>query len=68
MNVAALGSTAIPGTKKPQAVVQYTIVFDRVEQQSRWYDFIKWLRSNSEIGGNTTAEKLLCYLEKNIDF
>jgi hypothetical protein len=68
MNVAALGSTAIPGTKKPQAVVQYTIVFDRVEQQSRWYDFIKWLRSNPEIGGNTTAEKLMCYLEKNIDF
>jgi len=68
MNVAALGSTAIPGVKKPQAVVQYTIVFDSVEQQSRWYDFIKWLRSDPEIDGSTTAERLLYYLEAHVDF
>lgn len=68
LNVATLGSTAIPGVKKPTAVVQYTIVFDSVEQQSRWYDFVKWLRSNSEIDGNTTAEKLLNYLEAHCDF
>lgn len=68
MNVATLGSTAIPGVKKPQAVVQYTIVFDSVEQQSRWYDFVKWLRSDPEIDGNTTAERLLNYLEAHVDF
>lgn len=68
MSVAALGSTSIPGVKKPQAVVQYTIVFDSVEQQGRWYDFIKWLRSDPEIDGNTTAERLLNYLEAHVDF
>ena len=68
MNVATLGSTAIPGTKKPTAVVQYTIVFDSVEQQSRWYDFVKWLRSTPEIDGNTTAERLLEYLEAHCEF
>lgn len=68
MNVAALGSTAIPNTKKPTAIVQYTIVFDSVEQQSRWYDFIKWLRSDAGSDGNTTAERLLNYLESRSDF
>lgn len=68
LNVAALGSTAIPGVKKPAAVVQYTIVFDSVEQQSRWYDFVKWLRSDPEIDGSTTAERLLNYLEAHCDF
>lgn len=66
--VAMLGSTAIPGIKKPMAVVQYTIVFDSVEQQSRWYDFIKWLRSAPEVDGNTTAERLLDYLEAHCEF
>ena len=59
MDVATLGSTA---------VVQYTIVFDSVEQQSRWYDFVKWLRSTPEIDGNTTAERLLEYLEAHCEF
>lgn len=68
MSVATLGSTAIPGTKKPAAVVQYTIVFDSVEQQSRWYDFVKWLRSEPSIDGSTTAERLLYYLEAHCDF
>lgn len=68
LNVAALGSTSIPGIKKPTAIVQYTIVFDSVEQQSRWYDFVKWLRSDAETDGNTTAERLLNYLEAHCDF
>lgn len=68
LDVAALGSTSIPSIKKPTAVVQYTIVFDSVEQQSRWYDFVKWLRSDAEIDGNTTAERLLNYLEAHCDF
>lgn len=68
LSVATLGSTAIPGSKKAAAVVQYTIVFDSVEQQSRWYDFVKWLRSDPAIDGNTTAERLLNYLEAHCDF
>ena len=67
-NVATLGSTSIPGMKNPSAVVQYTIVFDSVEQQSRWYDYVKWLRSTPEIDGNPTAERLLNYLESHCEF
>lgn len=59
------GSTTVSPSSAPQAVVQYTIVFDSVQQQSRWYDFIKWLRSGSEIKGDTTAEKLINFIDSH---
>jgi hypothetical protein len=47
----------------PKAVVQYTIVFDEPEQQRRWYDFIKWLRNESAYDGDTTAGKLISFID-----
>jgi hypothetical protein len=66
--LAAIGSTAITGAKKPGAIVQYTIVFDGVEQQSRWYAFIKWLRNDPSIDGNTTSERLINFLNAHCDY
>lgn len=62
-DAAVRGSTTVSPSSAPQAVVQYTIVFDSVQQQSRWYDFVKWLRNNSEIDGDTTAEKLVNFID-----
>ena len=62
--VAVTGSTlAAPGSA-PQAVVQYTIVFDNPQQQSRWYEFVRWLRNDPGIAGNTTAEKLVDFIDQ----
>jgi hypothetical protein len=51
-----------------KAVVQYSLVFDSPEQQRRWYDFLRWLRSDAGVAGETTAEKLVDFLEQHADF
>lgn len=61
------GSTSV-GAGGAKAVVQYTLVFDTSDQQRRWYDFLRWLRSDAEIAGETTAERLLDFLEARVDF
>jgi ParB-like chromosome segregation protein Spo0J len=60
--VAVSGSAvAIPGSA-PRAIVSVQVVFDSVEQQRRWYDFVRWLRSDSEVDGETTAERLINFI------
>lgn len=65
-DIATRGSTvAVPGSA-PQAAVQYTIVFDNADQQAQWYKFIKWLRSDPAIDGDTTAEKLINFIDPHM--
>jgi ParB-like chromosome segregation protein Spo0J len=65
-DIATRGSTiAVPGSA-PQAAVQYTIVFDNAEQQAQWYKFIKWLRSDPAVDGDTTAEKLINFIDPHM--
>lgn len=66
--LAAIGSTAVTGAKKAGAIVQYTIVFDDVEQQSKWYAFVKWLRNDPGTDGNTTSERLINFLDAHCDY
>lgn len=61
--VAIQGSTVAAPGSAPQAVVQYTLVFDSAEQQRRWYDFIRWLRNDPAYEGDTTAEKLMMFID-----
>ena len=61
--VAIQGSTVAAPGSAPQAVVQYTLVFDDPAQQRRWYDFIRWLRNNAGYDGDTTAEKLMSFID-----
>jgi hypothetical protein len=65
--VAIKGSTIAAKASAPQAVVQYTIVFDNPDQQSKWYSFIKWLRSDPGVDGSTTAEKLIDFIEQHTE-
>ncbi len=67
-SVAATGSTSIGQSGSQQAVVQYTLVFDGADQQKRWYDFVRWLRSDPGYDGNTTAERLMNFVEAHADF
>lgn len=61
--VAVQGSTVAAPGSAPQAVVQYTLVFDDPAQQRRWYDFIRWLRNDAGYDGDTTAEKLMSFID-----
>lgn len=61
------GSTTVSPSSAPQAVVQYTIVFDTPQQQARWYEFIKWLRTDPAIAGSTTAERLIDFIDQHIE-
>jgi ParB-like chromosome segregation protein Spo0J len=66
-DIAVRGSTvAVPGSA-PQAAVQYTIVFDNADQQSRWYDFVRWLKNNPSIDGSTTAERLINFIDEHCE-
>lgn len=64
-DVAVRGST-ISGVT-PRAVVQYTIVFDSPDQQTKWYDFIKWLKADPGTDGATTAERLINFIESHTE-
>lgn len=58
----SLGSAAVGLSKTAKAVVQYTLIFDDAEQQKRWYDFIRFLKSSSVYEGETTAQRLMEFI------
>jgi hypothetical protein len=62
------GSTAANASGSKNAVVQYTLVFDDAEQQSDWYRFVRWLRSEPSIVGDTTAQRLLDFVNAHASF
>lgn len=66
-DLATRGATVIQSGSAPQAVVQYTIVFDNPSQQATWYDFMKWLRANESVVGSTNGEKLSNFASEFID-
>ena len=60
------GSPSV-GAAGAKAVVQYMLVFDTADQQRRWYDFLRWLRADGGTEGETTAERLLFFLDSHAD-
>jgi ParB-like chromosome segregation protein Spo0J len=66
-DIAVRGFTAAEKASAPQAVVQYTIVFDNPEQQARWYEFIRWLRNDPAVDGDTTASRLIDFIDQHIE-
>lgn len=61
--VAIKGSTIATPEAAPKAIVQYTIIFDEPSQQKRWYDFMRWLRSDPAYDGETNAQKLMSFID-----
>ena len=66
--VAATGSTSINASGSSKAVVQYTLVFDDPDQQAKWYSFIRWLRLEPSIDGDTTAQRLINFIDAHSDY
>lgn len=64
----SLGSAAIGLSKTAKAVVQYTLVFDDAEQQRQWYEFIRFLKSSPVYEGDTTAQRLMEFINVHADF
>lgn len=62
------GSTLIGASGIRNAIVQYSLVFDNVEQQTKWYAFTRWLKSEPSIDGETTAERLINFLDAHADY
>ena len=67
-DAAIRGSTAVGASTSGQAVVQYTLVFDDPDQQKDWYSFIRFLKSSPVYEGDTTAERLLNFIQAHADF
>jgi len=64
-DVAIRGSTVALRGSAPNATVTVQITFDTTEQQSAWYEFIKFLKLSSEYQGTTVGEKLINFIENN---
>lgn len=54
---------AEPTRRKPEPIIQYTIIFDNEEQQQRWFSFMKWLKRNSS--QDTIASRLDEFLQEH---
>jgi hypothetical protein len=62
------GATSIGQTGNRNAIVQYTLVFDNVDQQTKWYQFVRWLRSEPSLDGATTAEKIMSFIDAHANY
>lgn len=62
------GITSLNAGGASKAVVQYTLVFDDSDQQRKWYDFVRFLKSSPVYGGDTTAQRLIEFVEAHADF
>lgn len=60
------GAASASTTQK--SIVQYTLVFDSSDQQRKWYDFVRYLRSSAVYSGDTTASKIIDFIESHAEF
>lgn len=51
-----------------KTIVQYTLVFDSPDQQRKWYDFIRWLKTDPGTDGETTAERVLNFVDAHANY
>lgn len=51
-----------------KTIVQYTLVFDSAEQQRKWYDFVRWLKTDTGTDGDTTAERILNFIDAHANY
>lgn len=66
-DIAVRGATTAASSGQ-KGVVQYTLIFDDADQQKRWYDFLRWLRLDAGTDGETTARRLLNFLDAHANF
>ncbi len=64
-SIVTQGSTVTESSGTRNAAIQFTLVFDSAEQQSKWYSFLKWLKENPVYDGDTTSERLLDFIAQH---
>ena len=66
-HAAARGVSAAGVAPGAKAVVQYTLMFDDADQQRRWYDFIRYLKNSTVYEGDTTAQRLMMFIDAHTE-
>jgi hypothetical protein len=63
-DIVTMGATAVDkaGAK---TTYQYTLLFEGVEQQKEWYDFLRFLKGLKEYEDLTTSEQVLAFIRDN---
>lgn len=64
-DIVTQGSTAAGTSGVRNASIQFTIVFENSDQQSKWYSFLKWLKESPAYDGDTTAERMLDFVQQH---
>lgn len=59
------GSTSTSSSGSSNAAIQFTLVFDSSEQQSKWYSFLRWLKESPVYEGDTTSERILDFIAQH---
>lgn len=67
MDAATRGASAAGVSPGAKAVVQYTLMFDDADQQRRWYDFIRYLKNSTVYEGDTTAQRLMMFIDAHTE-
>lgn len=57
------GSTTTGQAGTKAAVFSYSIVFEDAEQMTRWWDFVKWLRTQPAYDGETITAKIISFID-----
>ena len=62
------GSTSVGASGSDKAIIQYTLIFDNSDQQRKWYSFVRWLKNDPSYDGDTTAERLMNFIDAHSNF
>lgn len=62
------GSTSVGASGSDKAIIQYALIFDNSDQQRKWYSFVRWLKSDPSYDGDTTAERLMNFIDAHSNF
>lgn len=66
--VSGVGGATSQSDSSKKALIQYTLIFDDSDQMTRWWEFIKFLRSSPVYDGETITAKLMDFLEAHGEF
>jgi len=66
--VSGVGGAVSQSDASKKASIQYTLIFDDADQMSRWWEFIKFLRSSPVYEGETITAKLMDFIESHGEF
>lgn len=66
--VSGVGGSTSQSDSSKKALIQYTLIFDDSDQMSRWWEFIRFLRSSPVYEGETITAKLMDFIEAHGEF